>query len=160
MELAVNMPAQEPQPGQAHSEISLSSSSLIFPPFTAPTPSKTVIKSTAWPLKRPASMGPPEIRMAGMLRRRAAMSMPGIILSQLATRIRPSTGWAVAMISMESAMISREGREYFMPAWFMARPSQTPMTPNSRGVPPFKRTPALAAWVILSRWMCPGMNSL
>ena len=42
----------------------------------------------------------------------------------------------------------------------MAMPSQTPMTPNSRGVPPARRTPALAAWVILSRWMWPGMNSL
>ena len=40
MELAVNMPAQEPQPGQAHSESSLSSSSPIFPAFTAPTPFK------------------------------------------------------------------------------------------------------------------------
>src|SRR5208337_3247587 len=57
-------------------------------------------------------------------------------------------------------MSSREGREYFIPWWCMARPSQTPMTPNSRGVPPARRTPAFTAWVIWFRWRWPGMNSL
>src|SRR3974390_1196191 len=42
----------------------------------------------------------------------------------------------------------------------MASPSQTPITPNCKGVPPARRTPAAAAWVILSRWMWPGMSSL
>ena len=50
MELAVNMPAQEPQPGQAHSASSFRSSSQMAPAFTAPTPSKTVIRSTSLPL--------------------------------------------------------------------------------------------------------------
>ena len=51
----------------------------------------------------------------------------------------------MAMISMESQMSSREAKEYFIPWWCMARPSQTPMTPNCRGVPPAKRTPVAAA---------------
>ncbi len=58
MELAVNMPAQEPQPGQAHSERSLSSASAILPALTAPTPSKTVIRSTGLALKAAGQHGP------------------------------------------------------------------------------------------------------
>ena len=48
MELAVNMPAQEPQVGQALSSISASCDSLILPERTAPTASNTVIRSTRW----------------------------------------------------------------------------------------------------------------
>ncbi len=40
------------------------------------------------------------------------------------------------MTSMLSAISSRLAREYFIPTWFMAMPSQTPMMPNSMGVPP------------------------
>src|SRR5210317_1368331 len=64
------------------------------------------------------------------------------------------------MISTESAMISRLAREYFMPVWFMAIPSHTPMVPNAMGVPPAILTPAFTASRILSKWICPGMISL
>ena len=46
MELAVNIPAQEPQPGQAQSSSSLSCAFVHSPRATRPTPSKTPIKST------------------------------------------------------------------------------------------------------------------
>ncbi len=56
-------------------------------------------------------MGPPETKMAGILRRIAAMSMPGMILSQLQMQSSASTVWALHMYSTLSAIRSREGRE-------------------------------------------------
>ncbi len=58
----------------------------------------------------PASIGPPETKTAGILRRRAAISMPGVILSQLEMQTMASAQWALTMYSTLSAMISREGR--------------------------------------------------
>jgi hypothetical protein len=62
MELAVNMPAHEPQVGQADSSISQADPSLMRPDLTAPTASKTVIRSILGPWvgpDAPASIGPP-----------------------------------------------------------------------------------------------------
>ena len=59
----------------------------------------------------PASIGPPETNTAGMLRRSAAISMPGVILSQLEMQTMASAQWALTMYSTLSAMISREGSE-------------------------------------------------
>jgi len=53
MVLAVNIPEQEPQPGQAASSSSSNSSGAIFPACTAPTPSKMVLKLTSRPLETP-----------------------------------------------------------------------------------------------------------
>lgn len=54
MVLAVYMPEQEPQPGQAFSVRSSSSSSVMVPLRTAPTPSNTLMRSV---LFRPAAWG-------------------------------------------------------------------------------------------------------
>ena len=59
----------------------------------------------------PLSMGPPVTKTAGMLRRSAAISMPGVILSQAVMKIMASTQWALAMYSTESAIRSRDGSE-------------------------------------------------
>ena len=59
----------------------------------------------------PASIGPPETKTTGMLRRIAAMSMPGVILSQFEMHTIASAQWAFTMYSTESAMTSREGSE-------------------------------------------------
>ena len=59
--------------------------------------------------------------------RHAASSMPGTILSQLGINTTASMGWAVSITSMESAISSREHSEYFIPVWFIAKPSHTPM---------------------------------
>ena len=56
-------------------------------------------------------MGPPLTKTVGMLSRMAAMSMPGVILSQLEMHIMASALWALTMYSTESAMMSREGSE-------------------------------------------------
>ncbi len=59
----------------------------------------------------PASIGPPETNTTGMFRRSAAISMPGVILSQLLMQTMASAQWALTMYSTESAMISRLGSE-------------------------------------------------
>ena len=59
----------------------------------------------------PASIGPPETNTVGMFKRNAAISMPGVILSQLEMHTSASAQCALTMYSTESAMISREGSE-------------------------------------------------
>ena len=81
----------------------------------------------------------------------AAIIIPGTILSQFGTRTRPSNPWAMVMVSTLSAISSLLAREYFIPMWPMAIPSQTPMAGTSTGVPPAMRIPALTASATLSR---------
>ena len=59
----------------------------------------------------PASIGPPETNTVGMLRRRAAISMPGTTLSQFGMQMSASAQCALHWYSTVSAMMSREGRE-------------------------------------------------
>jgi hypothetical protein len=80
--------------------------------------------------------------IVGTLQRTAAMSMPGTILSQVPTQTRPSNRCASTISSTASAMFSREGREYRIPSWPIAIPSQIPMVPNSNGTPPAAATPS------------------
>ena len=56
-------------------------------------------------------MGPPLTKTVGMFSRMAAISMPGVILSQLEMQTKASALCALTMYSTESAMRSREGRE-------------------------------------------------
>ena len=159
MEFAVNIPEQEPTPGQALFSSSVKSSSLIFPVCLAPTASNTSTRSIALSLNCPASIGPPLTIMAGMFKRSMAINMPGTILSQLQISTSPSKGCAIAMISTESAMSSLEMREYFIPSWPMARPSHTPIVENSIGVPPATLTPAFTAEAISFKCRWPGIIS-
>ncbi len=59
----------------------------------------------------PASIGPPETKTTGMFRRRAASSMPGVILSQLEMHTIASAQCAWTMYSTASAISSRLGSE-------------------------------------------------
>jgi hypothetical protein len=104
------MPEQEPQVGQAFSSIWVSVSSDTDSSAAAiigSIRSSLVTPSTGLP----ASIGPPETNTAGMLSRIAAMSMPGVILSQFETQIMASAQCALTMYSTESAISSREGSE-------------------------------------------------
>ena len=116
MELAVNMPEQEPQVGQALRSISNTSASEIFG-SAAETIASTRSKCTTLPLitALPASIGPPETNTVGMLSRIAAINIPGVILSQLEIHTSASAQWAFTMYSTLSAINSREGSEYSMP---------------------------------------------
>ena len=153
MEFAVYMPEQEPQDGQTFSSYSLSLASEILPAEYEPTASNMLERLVLWPSMRPASMGPPETKMVGRFRRAAAIRRPGTFLSQFGIMTRPSKPWALTMASVESAMRSLVTREYFMPSWPMAMPSQTAMAGNTIGVPPPMATPMRTASVILSRFI-------
>ena len=107
----MNRPAHDPQPGQAASSSAARSSSDILPALYSPTASNTFFTSTSAPLNRPAIIGPPLTNTAGMFSRAAAISIPGTILSQLGMNTSPSNPCAIAIVSTESAISSRDGRE-------------------------------------------------
>src|ERR1700753_3396847 len=165
IELAVNMPEQEPQVGQADSSMSSSSASdtdgsaeaimgsmrsSLWPPALV----------TAAPSGLPASIAPPDTNTVGMFSRMAAMNMPGVILSQLEMQISASAQCALTMYSTESAMSSRLGREYSMPPCPMAMPSSTAIVLNSRGIAPADRTASATTRPTSCRWTWPGTNSV
>ena len=68
-------------------------------------------RESLFPCILPASIGPPETKAQGRFSRTAAISMPGMILSQLPTNTTPEKACARARISALSAMTSREGSE-------------------------------------------------
>ena len=111
IELAVNMPEHEPQVGQAERSMTSTSSSLMVSSAAA-TMASTRSSARILPLMLtlPASIGPPETNTVGMLSRNAAISMPGVILSQLEMQTMASAQCALTMYSTLSAMISRDGR--------------------------------------------------
>ena len=114
MLLAVNMPEQDPQVGQAERSISSSSASetLSSPAAIIGSIRSSLRPARSWvPALLPASVGPPDTKIVGMLRRIAASSMPGVILSQFEIQIRASATWACTMYSTLSAIRSREGSE-------------------------------------------------
>ena len=122
MLFAVNIPEQEPQVGQAERSISPSSASDTFASLAAIIESmRSSLRTTGFPSRPcvpailPASIGPPETKMVGMLRRIAAINIPGVILSQLEMQTNASAQWPLTMYSTLSAMRSRLGNEYSIP---------------------------------------------
>ena len=83
--------------------------------------------------------------MVGRFRRAAAMTVPGMFLSQPGRETLASYHWARMTVSMESAMMSREGSEAFMPSVPMEMPSLTPMVWKIRPTMPAALTPALTS---------------
>ena len=106
------MPEQDPQVGQAERSIRRTFSSLCLG-SAAWIIASIRSRWTSLPSSRtlPASIGPPDTNTVGMLRRMVALSMPGVILSQLEMQTSASAQWALTMYSTASAMISREGSE-------------------------------------------------
>ncbi len=112
IELAVNMPEHEPQVGQAERSMIATSASLTFSSAAATIASmRSTLRVPVESLTLPASIGPPETNTAGMLSRSAAISMPGVILSQFEMQTIASAQWALTMYSTLSAMTSRDGSE-------------------------------------------------
>ncbi len=106
------MPEQEPQVGQAERSMTATSASLTFSSPAATIASmRSTLRAPVESLTLPASIGPPETKTAGMLSRSAAISMPGVILSQFEMQTSASAQWALTMYSTLSAMTSREGSE-------------------------------------------------
>ncbi len=93
-----------------------------------------------------------------MFKRRAALSIPGVILSQFEMQISASGQCALTMYSTLSAIRSRDGSEYSIPPWPMAIPSSTAMVLNSRGIPPACLTASATISPTGLRCVCPGTN--
>jgi len=147
IELAVNIPEQEPQVGQAERSMASTSSSLQWLSAAA-----TIASTRSSPftlpcqLTLPASIGPPETNTVGMFRRIAAISMPGVILSQLEMHTSASAQCALTMYSTLSAIRSRLGNEYSIPSWPMAMPSSMAMVLNSLATPPAFSISRATSW--------------
>ena len=105
------MPEQEPPEGHALHSISYSSASVIWPRARLPTASNAVVRSMDVPsASRPAFIGPPETNTVGTSTRSAPITIPGTILSQFGMQTSASSMCAFIIVSMQSAMSSREGR--------------------------------------------------
>ena len=79
-----------------------------------------------------------------MFIRAMAIIAPGMFLSQPPMASTPSMLCAPHAVSIESAITSRETREYFMPSVPIEIPSLTVMVPNTWGMAPLARA-ALSA---------------
>ena len=151
------MPEQEPQVGQAERSTAATVSSLTLGSAAITIAS---IRSSLCSASRvlPASIGPPVTNTTGMFSRIAAISMPGVILSQLEMHTIASAQCALTMYSTESAMMSRLGSEYSMPSWPIAMPSSTAMVLNSFATPPAASISRATSWPMSFRCTWPGTN--
>src|SRR5690625_3540584 len=132
MVLAVYIPPQAPAPGQAcRSTWSISPFPISFERYF-PYDSKADTISSFCPFRLPGRIVPPYTMIDGRFTRAIAITDPGMFLSQPTTEIFPSYHWALITVSMESAMISLEGRENFMPWVPMEIPSLTPTECNTK----------------------------
>ena len=157
---AVNKPEQLPAPGQAHFSSSVTSSSDILPAEQAPTASNTVIKSAGLPLYSPETIGPPVTTIDGTSTLVAPIIIPGTTLSQLGINTSPSKACPLVILSTVAAMISLEGKEYFIPSWFILIPSQIAIVSNSNGIPPAAIIPSLTNSTSSFKWIWPGTMSV
>lgn len=83
--------------------------------------------------------------MPGTLVRASAIMPPGMFLSQPPMTTTPSIHWPCAAVSIQSAMTSRDTREYFMPSVPMDMPSEMVGVPNTCGLALAPRMASMAA---------------
>ncbi len=145
IEFAVNMPEHDPQVGHAERSIlaTCSSDTLGSPAWIIASIRSTLMifcMPSCLPcsasITLPASIGPPDTNTAGIFNRIAAISMPGVILSQFEMQTIASAQCALTIYSTESAISSRDGNEYSIPPWPIAIPSSTAIVLNSLATPP------------------------
>jgi hypothetical protein len=161
IEFAVNIPEHDPHVGHAACSTSVNASSSTCCDADA---EMAVIRSlgpcatpsTATTL--PASIGPPDTNTVGTFNRIAALSIPGVILSQFEMHTSASAAWPLTMYSTASAITSRDGSEYSIPPCPIAMPSSTAMVWNSRGTPPASRTAPATISPTSLRCTWPGTN--
>ena len=153
IELAVNMPEQEPQVGQAERSTSATSASLTALSSAAITMASIqveLLNSIFGPwvgqLDLASLHGPPRRNTTGMFQAHGGHQHAGVILSQLEMHTMASAQCALTMYSTESAMMSRLGSEYSMPSWPMAMPSSTAMVLNSLATPPAASISRATSW--------------
>ena len=89
-----------------------------------------------------------------------AMMQPGMFLSQPPTATKASKPWQPTTVSMESAMTSRDTREYFMPSVPIEMPSEMVMVLNTTALPPFSLMPWATLTANWSMCMLHGVTML
>ena len=144
MLLAVNMPEQLPQVGQAAFSISSSSSAEILPSGLLHARHEGVDQVD----RLAAGRSPRLHRAAGDEDRRDVdphrpHEHAGHDLVAVGDADHRVEQCAWIIVSTLSAISSREGSEYFMPSCPMAMPSSTPIVLNRNGTPPAARTHSL-----------------
>jgi hypothetical protein len=87
------------------------------------------------------------------------MSIPGLILSQLAMSTSPSKSCERTCVSTMSAMRSRWASTYRMPSCPMATPSHGAGTLNSTAIPPAAWMPSFTFCPSAARWEWPVVSS-
>ncbi len=88
-----------------------------------------------------------------------AIRQPGIFLSQPGMVTAASYHWPPMMVSMESAIRSRDGREKLMPSVPMEMPSLTPMVLKRMPTNPAVVTPCFTFAARSRRCMLQGLPS-
>ena len=83
-----------------------------------------------------------------------------MFLSQPPMATRPSKPWQPTTVSMESAMTSRETREYFIPSVPIEMPSEMVMVLKMMDLPPASSAPAAASRARRSMCMLHGVTML
>ena len=119
---------------------------------------KSIAFSSPRNLTLPASIGPPDTNTTGIFKRIAAISIPGVILSQFEIHTIASAQCAFTIYSTESAIKSRDGSEYSIPSCPMAIPSSTAMVLNSFATPPEASISRATSCPKSLRCTCPGTN--
>ena len=89
-----------------------------------------------------------------------AIKAPGMFLSQPPMATKPSIPSQPTTVSMESAMTSRETREYFMPSDPIEMPSETVMVLKMMALPPAPLAPPSASRASWSMWALQGVTML
>src|SRR5262245_13995731 len=89
--------------------------------------------------------------MPGTFMRAMAIMPPGMFLSQPPTTSTPSIAWPLTLVSIASAITSRETSEYFIASVPMPMPSVTVGTPNTCGLAPAASSELIAR--SMSGWM-------
>src|SRR6185437_7493934 len=91
--------------------------------------------------------------MVGMFSRPAAISCPGVVLSQEARQTMPSSSAPSTATSMSEAMRSREGRMYWPAAPAEVIASDGAAVRTSNATPPASSIAFLSGATIWSRWL-------
>src|SRR5277367_5655439 len=89
-----------------------------------------------------------------------AMRQHGMFLSQPPMATSPSSNSQPITVSIESAITSRDTREYFMPCVPMEMPSEIVMVLKMSALLPALAAPSADAMASLSMWMLHGVTWL
>src|SRR6185295_7017832 len=87
-----------------------------------------------------------------------AIMQPGMFLSQPPMATNPSMPSQPTTVSTESAMTSRDTREYFMPSLPMEMPSEIVMVLKTMALPPASLAPLSASRASWSMCMLHGVT--